>query len=248
MTKPEKCFSSMSDATMYVYIKKLVHTLFKSIRQKQQRAAGKAARKTAEKGPRQQKPPQQDQQRPQLEDDDWTIVPYSKSRLKHPHTVPEKRVLQKRVHHIMMQCNQRNKEKTDSNTNSSSNLVANLDAQAKMNNTYSRVLTVVLTHPDTQAQMSVASKPEVVKEFKENQVTLVGIGEGSGIPTHIVKLSFVLQAENKNTYTFETEGVYSKEASTVVLSHENMRRAGLRVDYDEGRISTPDGQTIKMRK
>jgi hypothetical protein len=26
-----------------------------------------------------------------------------------------------------------------------------------------------------------------------------------------------------------------------------MRRAGLRVDYDEGRISTPDGQTIKMK-
>ncbi len=31
--------------------------------------------------------------------------------------------------------------------------------------------------------------------------------------------------------------VYSKESSTVVLSHENMRRVGLRVDYDEGRIS-----------
>jgi hypothetical protein len=26
-----------------------------------------------------------------------------------------------------------------------------------------------------------------------------------------------------------------------------MRRAGLRVDYDEGRISTPYGQTIKMK-
>jgi hypothetical protein len=26
-----------------------------------------------------------------------------------------------------------------------------------------------------------------------------------------------------------------------------MRRVGLRVDYDEGRIFTPDGQTIKMK-
>jgi hypothetical protein len=26
-----------------------------------------------------------------------------------------------------------------------------------------------------------------------------------------------------------------------------MRRAGHRVDFDEGRISTPDGQTIKMK-
>jgi hypothetical protein len=95
--------------------------------------------------------------------------------------------------------------------------------------------------------MSVANKPEFVKEFKESQVTLVGIGKGSGIPTHITKLFFALQGKNRITYTLETEGVYSKEASTVVLSHENKRRAGLRVDYDEGRISTPYGQTIKMK-
>jgi hypothetical protein len=95
--------------------------------------------------------------------------------------------------------------------------------------------------------MSVANKPKFVKEFKESQVTLVGIGKGSGIPEHIAKLSFVLQAENKSTYTLETEGVYFKEASSVVLSHENMRRAGLRVDYDEGSISTPDVQTMKMK-
>jgi hypothetical protein len=85
----------------------------------------KAAQKAAEKGPRQQKPPQQDQQRPQLEDDGWTIVTYSKSRLKHPHTAPEKRVPEERVHHIMMTYNQRNKEKADSNANSCSSLVAN---------------------------------------------------------------------------------------------------------------------------
>jgi hypothetical protein len=147
----------------------------------------------------------------------------------------------------MMTYNQRNKEKADSNTNNCSSVVVNLDAQAKTNNTYSRALSAVLAHPDTQAQMSVANKPEFVKEFKESQVTLVGIGKGTGIPAHIAKLSFVLQADNKSTYTLETEGVYSKEVSTVVLSHENMRRAGLRVNYDEGRISTPDGQTIKMK-
>jgi hypothetical protein len=61
MTKPEKCFSSMSDTAMYVYIKKLVHSLLKSIWQKEQKATEKAAQKTAEKGPRQKKPPQQDQ-------------------------------------------------------------------------------------------------------------------------------------------------------------------------------------------
>jgi hypothetical protein len=118
MTKPEKCFSSMSDVTMYAYIKKLVHSLFKSIRQKQQKAAERAAQKPAEKGPRQQKPPQQDQQRSQLENDGWTIVTHSKSRLKHPYTESEKRVPEKRVNHIMLTYNQRNKEKADSNTRS----------------------------------------------------------------------------------------------------------------------------------
>jgi hypothetical protein len=127
----------------------------------------------------------QKKQRPQLEDDVWTIVTYSKSRLKYPHTASEKRVPEKRDHHIVMKYNQRNKEKADSSTSSCSSLVVNP-------NTHSRVLPVVLAHPDTEAQMSVANKPEFVKEFKENQVTLVGIGKGSGIPVHIAKLSFVL--------------------------------------------------------
>jgi hypothetical protein len=121
-----------------------------------------------------------------------------------------------------MTYNQRNKEKAESNTNSCRSLVVNPNTYC-----YSRALPVVLTHPDTQTQLSVANKPEFVKEFKESQVTLVGIGKGSGIPVHIAKLSFVLQGENKSTYTLETEGVYSKEASTVVLCHENMRRVGL---------------------
>ena len=232
----------MSDAAMYAYIKKLVHSLLKSTWKKQQKAAEKAAKKAAEKAAQKaaEKGPRQQKQRPQLEDDGWTIVTYSKSRRKHPHTAPEKRVPEKRGHHIVMKHNQKNKEKANSSISSCSSLVVNP-------NTHSRALPAVLAHPDTQAQMSVANKPEFVKEFKESQVTLVGIGKGSGIPAHIAKLSFVLQAENKSTYTLETEGVYSKEASAVVLSHENMRRAGLRVDYDEGRISTPDGQTIKMK-
>jgi hypothetical protein len=68
---------------MYVYIKKLVHSLLKSTRQKQQKATENPAQKAPEKGPRHQKPAQQDQQRPELEDDDWTIVTYSKSRIKY---------------------------------------------------------------------------------------------------------------------------------------------------------------------
>jgi hypothetical protein len=115
----------------------------------------------------------------------------------------------------------------------------------KANNSYSRATSVVLAHPDTQAQMSVTNKPDFVKAFNGNQITLIGIGKGSGIPDHITRLSFVLQEENNSTYTLETEGVYSQDASAVVLSHDIMRRAGLVVDYDEGRISSPDGQTVK---
>jgi len=94
----------MSDAAMYAYIKKLVHSLLKSTRQKQQKAAEKAAQKAAEKAAQKaaEKGPRQKKQRPQLEDDGWTIVTYSKSRLKHPHTAPEKRVPEKRGHHIVM--------------------------------------------------------------------------------------------------------------------------------------------------
>jgi hypothetical protein len=97
------------------------------------------------------------------------------------------RVPEKRVHHIMMTYNQRNKKNADSNTSSCSSLVVNLDAQAKTNSNYSRALPAVLAHPDTQAQISVANKAEFVKEFKQSHVTLVGpsIGKGSEIPEHI---------------------------------------------------------------
>jgi hypothetical protein len=97
----------MSDAAMYAYIKKLVHSLLKSTRQKQQKASEKTAQKAAEKATKKatEKRPRQQKQRPQLEDDGWTIVTYSKSRLKHPHTAPEKRVPEKRGHHIVMKYN-----------------------------------------------------------------------------------------------------------------------------------------------
>ncbi len=103
----------MSDAAMYASIKKLVHSLLKSTRQKQQRAAEKAAQKAAEKAAQKaaEKGPRQQKQRPQLEDDGWMILTHSTSRLKHPHTAPEKRVPEKRGHHIVMKYNQRNKEK-----------------------------------------------------------------------------------------------------------------------------------------
>jgi hypothetical protein len=101
----------------------------------------------------------------------------------------------------MMTYNQRNQEKTDSNTNSFIYLVVNLDVQEKTKNTYSRVLSVVLTHPDTQAQMSVANKPEFVKEFKESQVTLVGIGKGSGIPTHCKTLLCTTNRKQEHKHT-----------------------------------------------
>ena len=53
--------------------------------------------------------------------------------------------------------------------------------------------------------------------------------------------------ENNSAYTLETESVYSQDTSVVVLSHDIMRRTGLVVDYDEGRISTPDAQTVKRK-
>jgi hypothetical protein len=139
----------MSDAAMYDYIKKLVHSLLKSTRKKEQKAAEKAAQKAAEKTAQKaaEKGPRQQKQRPELEDDGWTIVTYSKSRRKHPHTVSEKRVSEKRGHHIVMKYNQRNKEKTHSSISSCSSLVVNPKTH----------LTAVLTHPDTKTQMSVAN-------------------------------------------------------------------------------------------
>jgi hypothetical protein len=48
------------------------------------------------------------------------------------------------------------------------------------------------------------NKPQFVKEFKETHVTLpVGLG-GDGIPATMTKFSFILEVENKITYTFET--------------------------------------------
>jgi hypothetical protein len=95
----------MSDAVMYAFIKKLVHSLLKSTRQKQQKVVEKTAQKSVEKAPQK---------------------------------AAEKRQC---GHHIVMTYDQRNKEKTGSNTSTCSSLVVNP-------NTY-RALPAVLAHPDT---------------------------------------------------------------------------------------------------
>ena len=103
-----------------------------------------------------------------------------------------------------------------------------------------------ITFPDTQTQTSVTNKPEFVKEFRGCQITLLGIG-GSGIPAQVVELSFILRYENKKPFKIETLDVYAQQVSVVVLSHHGVRKAGFKVDYDEDRMLTPDGYTIKMR-
>jgi hypothetical protein len=145
MTKLEKCFSRPCQTPSCMFISKSSFTHCskahgKSNKKLQKRLLKKLSEKTAQKGA--EKGPRQQKQSPQLEDDDWTIVTYFKSRLKHPHTVPQKRVPEKRDHHIVMKYNQRNKEKTDSNTRSFISLVVNP-------NTHSRDSPVVLAHPDT---------------------------------------------------------------------------------------------------
>ena len=73
----------------------------------------------------------------------------------------------------------------------------------------------------------------------------MGIG-GSDIPEKPEGFSFVLENENKSLYTMETEDVYSEKVSTVVVHHHDMSKAGLKVDYDEGMITIPSGQKIRM--
>ena len=45
----------------------------------------------------------------------------------------------------------------------------------------------------------------------------------------------MLEDENKILYTMEIEVVYSEKASAVVLSHHDMSKADLKVDYDDRR-------------
>ena len=100
-----------------------------------------------------------------------------------------------------------------------------------------------IVHPDTQVQTSVTNKPEFLKEFRGDQIILLGIG-GSGIPVQVAELSFILQDEIKKPFKLETLRVYAQQASAVVLSHHGLRKAGFKVDYDEVRILTPDQDSV----
>jgi hypothetical protein len=148
----------MSDAAMYAYIKKLVHSPLKSTRQKKSnKKLQKRLLKRLQKKGRDSKNLLNRTSRGHnlktMAGRSSLIPSQGSSTRTGPHTAPEKRVQEKRVHHIMLTYNKRNKEKADSNTSSSSSFVVTLHAQAKTKNTYFRDMPAVLAHPDTQSQM-----------------------------------------------------------------------------------------------
>jgi uncharacterized protein (DUF1786 family) len=113
--------------------------------------------------------------------------------------------------------------------------------------TYNQRKTTMVTHPDTQAQATIINDYRNVKQFKEGQVTLTGIDQNNSMETQTVNLSFVLETVEDKQYRLDIDGIYAPDTSVIVMTYEDLRKVGLKVDYDSGKIVAPDGQIIRMR-
>jgi hypothetical protein len=105
----------------------------------------------------------------------------------------------------------------------------------------------MVAYPDSQAQATITNDCRNVKQFKKDKVTLTGIDKNSSMEARETNLSFVLETVEGKQRRLDIDGIYAPHASAIVLTHEDLRKAGLKVDYDLGKIVAPDGQIIRMR-
>ena len=85
--------------------------------------------------------------------------------------------------------------------------------------------------------------------------TLHGIVGSASVVAQLADLAVPLQTQQGNLFNLVVRrsqrcpgGLYSPDASSIVLAHEDLKAAGMRVDYDAGRISLPNEDTISMHK
>ena len=60
-------------------------------------------------------------------------------------------------------------------------------------------------------------------------------------------MSFLPETVDDKYCRLDVDGIYATDASAIVLAHEDLRKAGLKVDYDSGKIVAPDGQIIQRK-
>ena len=109
--------------------------------------------------------------------------------------------------------------------------------------------------PDTQAGITVTNDRTHVTKMHNQTRTLRGIVGNASVVAHLADLAIPLQTEQGSLYHLLVRrnprcpgGLYSPDASSIVLAHEDLEAAGMRVDYDAGRISLPNNDTINMHK
>ena len=109
--------------------------------------------------------------------------------------------------------------------------------------------------PDTQAGITVTNNRSHVTKMHNETRTLHGIVGSASVVAHLADLAVPLQTKQGNLYNLVVRrsqrcpgGLYSPDASSIVLAHEDLKAAGMRVDYDAGRISLPNEDTISMHK
>ena len=63
----------------------------------------------------------------------------------------------------------------------------------------------------------------------------------------MLNLSFVLETFEDKQHRLDIDDIYVPDDSAIVLVYEDLRKVGLKVDYDLEKIVTPNGQIIHMR-
>ena len=100
--------------------------------------------------------------------------------------------------------------------------------------------------PDTQAQATVSPDVRHVQKMHHQKVRLGGIAGTAAVDAHVVDLAVPLETDNGTKFNLiirrqhgKGGGLYTPEASALILAHDDLEEAGMHVDYTAGKILTP---------
>ena len=95
-----------------------------------------------------------------------------------------------------------------------------------------------MAQPDTQAQVTVSPDVRHVKKKHHQKVRLRGIAGTAAVDAHVVDLAVPLETDNGTKFNLiirrqhgKGGGLYTPEASALILAHDDLEDAGMHVDY-----------------
>ena len=106
-----------------------------------------------------------------------------------------------------------------------------------------------MAYPDTQAEVSVTNSRDDVVRIHPRQAKLQGL-LGKPQVAQYADLAFRLRTDTGKMLKLRLRnpGLFLPQANEILLAHQDLEDAGVRVNYHTGVMRAPRGQTITLQK